>query len=114
LACSFIFIIICDFGTGIFRSDACNLHKIIIEISEVYRYGFVCCSDVQVNHRFPDRVVIYRDGVGDGQLKVSADYEVPQFESCFQHVSPDYHPKLTVVVCHKRINTRIFSSLVSC
>jgi aubergine-like protein len=66
-----------------------------------------------VNHRFPDRVVIYRDGVGDGQLKVSAEYEVPQFESCFQHISPDYHPKLTVVVCHKRINTRIFSALNS-
>lgn len=89
----------------------------IIEISEVYianRYGIICRSDLQVNHRFPDRVVIYRDGVGDGQLKVSADYEVPQFESCFQHISPDYHPKFTVVVCHKRINTRIFSSEVSC
>jgi aubergine-like protein len=69
---------------------------------------------MQVNHRFPDRVVIYRDGVGAGQLAVSAEYEVPQFESCFQHVSPDYHPKLTVVVCHKRINTRIFLALVSC
>lgn len=66
-----------------------------------------------VNHRFPDRVVIYRDGVGDGQLQVSAEYEVPQFESCFQHVSPDYHPKLTVVICQKRINTRIFSALNS-
>jgi len=91
--------------------------EIIPEISEVCianRYVIVCCSDVQVNHRFPDRVVIYRDGVGDGQLKVSAEYEVPQFESCFQHVSSDYHPKLTVVVCHKRINTRIFSAQVSC
>ena len=57
--------------------------------------------------------MIYRDGVGDGQLNVSAEYEVPQFESCFRHVSPDYHPKLTVIVCQKRINTRIFAMLVS-
>ncbi|KDR12118.1 piwi-like protein Ago3 [Zootermopsis nevadensis] len=64
-----------------------------------------------VNHRFPDRIVVYRDGVGDGQLRISADYEVPQFESCFQHISPDYHPKLSVVICQKRINTRIFSAL---
>ncbi|XP_069699949.1 piwi-like protein Ago3 isoform X2 [Periplaneta americana] len=65
----------------------------------------------EVNHRFPDRIVIYRDGVGDGQLRVSADYEVPQFESCFQHIGSEYHPKLTVVICQKRINTRIFSCL---
>ncbi|PNF28066.1 Piwi-like protein Ago3 [Cryptotermes secundus] len=64
-----------------------------------------------VNHKFPDRIVIYRDGVGDGQLQVSADYEVPQFVDCFQHIAPDYHPKLTVVICQKRINTRIFSAL---
>lgn len=64
-----------------------------------------------VNHKFPDRIVIYRDGVGDGQLQVSADYEVPQFVDCFQHIAPDYRPKLTMVICQKRINTRIFSSL---
>jgi aubergine-like protein len=69
---------------------------------------------LQVNHRFPDRIVIYRDGIGDGQMAASADHEVPQFESCFQHISPEYHPKLTVVICQKRINTRIFSALVSC
>jgi hypothetical protein len=95
----------------------CAMHKIFPEISEVCianRYIIVFCSDTQVNHRFPDLIVIYRDGVGDGQLKVSAEYEVPQFESCFQHISPDYHPKLVVIVCHKRINTRIFSAMVSC
>jgi aubergine-like protein len=69
---------------------------------------------LQVNHKFPDRVVIYRDGVGDGQLQVSADYEVPQFVDCFQHIAPDYRPKLTMVICQKRVNTRIFSGLVSC
>jgi len=67
---------------------------------------------LQVNHRFPNRIVIYRDGVDNGQLKVSADYEVPQLESCFYLIDPDYHPKLTVVICQKRINTRIFTVLV--
>ncbi|KAJ9591964.1 hypothetical protein L9F63_001476, partial [Diploptera punctata] len=63
------------------------------------------------NHSFPEKIVIYRDGVGDGQLRISAEYEVPQFESCFQHVSSNYHPKLTVVICQKRINTRIFAQV---
>jgi aubergine-like protein len=78
------------------------------------KFSYTIGNLLQVNHKFPDRIVIYRDGVGDGQLKVSADYEVPQFESCFQHINPEYKPKLTVVICQKRINTRIFSALVSC
>jgi hypothetical protein len=35
LACSFIVIISCDLCTDLFRSDACNLHNIIPEISEL-------------------------------------------------------------------------------
>ncbi|KAG8236234.1 Argonaute-3 [Ladona fulva] len=62
-----------------------------------------------VNGVFPNRIFIYRDGIGDGQLKVSKELEVPQFEACFKRVSEDYNPKLTVFIVQKRINTRIFS-----
>ncbi|XP_066994690.2 piwi-like protein Ago3 isoform X2 [Anabrus simplex] len=63
----------------------------------------------EVNHRFPERIVIYRDGVGDGQLMTALKHEVPQFESVFHLIKPDYKPSLTIVICQKRINTRIFT-----
>lgn len=30
------------------------------------------------NHDLPARIVVYRDGVGNGQLKAVLEYEVPQ------------------------------------
>ncbi|XP_064633620.1 piwi-like protein 1 [Lineus longissimus] len=62
----------------------------------------------EINHDLPGRIMIFRDGVGDGQLARVADYEVQQITECFRHFG-DYHPKLGVVVVQKRINTRIWS-----
>ena len=59
------------------------------------------------NGVLPDKIVVYRDGVGDGQMATVSDYEVPQLLSCFDSFS-DYHPKFAVVVVQKRINTRMF------
>lgn len=58
----------------------------------------------------PDRIVVYRDGVGDGQLSAVVDHELAQITSCFSKY-PEYRPKFTVLVVKKRINTRIFHNL---
>ncbi|XP_030569875.1 protein argonaute-3 [Drosophila novamexicana] len=55
------------------------------------------------NGYFPDNVIIYRDGVGDGQLNVCAKYEIPQFEVCNKSI------KITFIIVQKRNNTRFFS-----
>uniref|UniRef100_A0A1A9WEW9 Piwi domain-containing protein n=1 Tax=Glossina brevipalpis TaxID=37001 RepID=A0A1A9WEW9_9MUSC len=60
------------------------------------------------NRRFPDNVIIYRDGVGDGQLQVCASYEVPQLEEACRKML-NYIIKITFIVVQKRINTRYFS-----
>lgn len=38
----------------------------------------------------PSRIIVYRDGVGDGQLKTLVNYEVPQFLDCLKSVGKDY------------------------
>ncbi|KAM3965654.1 argonaute 3 [Aphomia sociella] len=63
---------------------------------------------LRTNGRFPDRIIIYRDGVGDGQLKQIQQYEIPQMQICFTTMESTYKPTLTYVVVQKRINTRIF------
>ncbi|ALC39198.1 AGO3 [Drosophila busckii] len=56
------------------------------------------------NGNLPDSVIIYRDGVGDGQLALCSNYEVPQFEAaCKGKV------RITFIVVQKRINTRFFT-----
>ncbi|KAH3863467.1 hypothetical protein DPMN_026456, partial [Dreissena polymorpha] len=64
----------------------------------------------ETNHELPEKIIVFRDGVGDGQLNTVADYEVDQLRSCFTHLGENYSPKLSVVIVQKRINTRIFAA----
>nr|UJZ92584.1 piwi-like protein Ago3 [Scaphoideus titanus] len=62
----------------------------------------------EVNNIHPDTLVIFRDGVGDGQLKVCEEHEIAALKRAFLAISPDYNPALAFIICQKRINTRIF------
>ncbi|XP_067557331.1 piwi-like protein 1 isoform X2 [Pseudorca crassidens] len=61
------------------------------------------------NEYMPSRIIVYRDGVGDGQLKTLVNYEVPQFLDCLRSVGRGYNPRLTVIVVKKRVNARFFA-----
>ncbi|XP_008557727.1 piwi-like protein Ago3 [Microplitis demolitor] len=81
------------------------------EYVDVLRACFVSAltSYRKVRGEFPNRIVVYRDGVGDGQLNTVAGYEVEQLSKTFAMVDPNYSPKLTVVIVQKRINTRVMA-----
>ncbi|XP_034288812.1 piwi-like protein 2 [Pantherophis guttatus] len=64
----------------------------------------------EVNHHLPEKIVIYRDGVSDGQLKIVESYEIPQLEKCFEAFN-NYNPKIVVFVVQKQISTNIYSSV---
>lgn len=61
-----------------------------------------------LNGGLPDRIIVYRDGVGDGQLKTVVNHEVPQLKASFKDLPTDYSPKFAVVIVKKRISARIF------
>ncbi|XP_035314327.1 piwi-like protein 4 isoform X1 [Cricetulus griseus] len=62
------------------------------------------------NHDLPSRIIIYRDGVGDGQLKTVLDYEVPQLLSSVTECSSGASSsRLSVVVVRKRCLLRFFT-----
>ncbi|XP_038122427.1 protein aubergine [Culex quinquefasciatus] len=58
----------------------------------------------------PNRIIIYRDGVGDGQLKYVHDLEITSIKEKLKLITKDAPttPKLTFLVVSKRINTRLF------
>ncbi|XP_077378669.1 piwi-like protein 1 [Festucalex cinctus] len=60
------------------------------------------------NKCFPSRIIVYRDGVGDGQLHTVVNYEVAQIIDSIKSMGQDYMPKLSVVVVKKRITCRFF------
>ncbi|XP_034354797.1 piwi-like protein 2 [Arvicanthis niloticus] len=61
----------------------------------------------EVNHCLPEKIVVYRDGVSDGQLKTVANYEIPQLQKCFEAFD-NYHPKMVVFVVQKKISTNLY------
>jgi len=63
----------------------------------------------QVNGAPPARIMIYRDGVGDGQLPAVVEHEMPQILSCFKEIGTEYNPKVSIIVVKKRINSRFFA-----
>ncbi|KAL1781902.1 piwi 4 [Sigmodon hispidus] len=65
----------------------------------------------QRNHGLPSRVIVYRDGVGNGQLQAVLEYEVPQLLSsvteCGSGTSSS--TRLSVVVVRKKSLLRFFT-----
>ncbi|XP_050084461.1 protein argonaute-3 [Anopheles aquasalis] len=61
------------------------------------------------NCQLPDRIVIFRDGVGDSQLQMCEQYELMQLAAACKLVEPSYSPKITFIVVQKRILTRLFA-----
>ena len=44
----------------------------------------------EINHSLPEKIIVYRDGVGDGQLDAVAGHEVEQFYRAFEGFQTDY------------------------
>lgn len=66
----------------------------------------------QVNHNLPDKIVVYRDGVSEGQLSLVEQFEIPQLINCFNNF-PNYAPKLVFIVVQKRIATTLYSCVAN-
>ncbi|XP_043293228.1 piwi-like protein 3 [Cervus elaphus] len=60
------------------------------------------------NSSLPHSIIVYRDGVGDGQLQALIDQEVKQMESYLEKAYRGQKVRLTFIVVKKRINTRFF------
>ncbi|XP_033126803.1 piwi-like protein 1 [Anneissia japonica] len=60
-----------------------------------------------INQAFPSRIVVYRDGVGEGQTPTLIEHELPQMLKCIQQLITGPEPALTMVIVRKRISTRL-------
>ncbi|XP_037044625.1 protein argonaute-3-like [Bradysia coprophila] len=61
------------------------------------------------NGEYPAKIIVYRDGVGDGQLAVVKEYELPQMRNACKLLDENYDPAFTFIVVQKRIHARLFA-----
>jgi len=59
--------------------------------------------------QLPERVFVYRDGVGESQTRSVLEGEIPQLEGAFQETYAEKpQPRFTFVIVRKRVNSRFF------
>merc|ERR1719479_558082 len=74
----------------------------------------------KVNNQYPKDIVIFRDGVSDGQMELVEKHEAEQFMAAIAEVASKtpssggskealYHPGFSFIIVQKRINTRLFN-----
>lgn len=61
----------------------------------------------------PESIIVYRDGVSEGQFRMVVDKEILAMKQAFAMMTPSYDPKLTVLTVQKRHNTRFFQERLS-
>lgn len=60
--------------------------------------------------RLPKKILVYRDGVSEGQYRLVLEKELPHFHKAFTKKYGDEkkHPKMAVIVVGKRHHTRFY------
>ncbi|KXT11410.1 hypothetical protein AC579_9874 [Pseudocercospora musae] len=78
-----------------------GLEEMVIERLKLWR---------KKNSSLPNKVVIYRDGVSEGQYKLVLQNELPSFEKAFTQLygSREKWPKMTIIIVGKRHHTRFY------
>lgn len=62
----------------------------------------------QKNGLFPEKIIIYRDGVSNGDFKNVENIEISDLITSFLTYPGNYNPMVSFIIVQKRINTRIF------
>ncbi|CAG0881040.1 unnamed protein product [Cyprideis torosa] len=98
-----------DAGCTQYYSTA-TYHEAREEISTKFKICMEKCLDAYhaFNGNYPEKIIVYRDGVGEGQLEIVKQYEVAAISSVM-HQKTGLPPKLAFIVVSKRINTRLFA-----
>ncbi|KAL5520600.1 hypothetical protein ACEPAF_2601 [Sanghuangporus sanghuang] len=92
-----------------------------LRIQETRKEMITCLKEMMVErldafreksrNLLPRRVIVYRDGVSEGQYNTVVKEEMPQLIEAFKKydtVAKPYRPLLSIVICGKRHHTRFY------
>lgn len=62
------------------------------------------------NRGLPNKVIVYRDGVSEGQYRIVLEEEYPSFKKAFDQLygAEKNHPKISIIMVGKRHHTRFY------
>uniref|UniRef100_A0A8R1TYC6 Uncharacterized protein n=5 Tax=Onchocerca TaxID=6281 RepID=A0A8R1TYC6_ONCVO len=69
-------------------------------------------SFYKTTHQKPNRIIVYRDGVSEGQFSEILREEMQGIRTACLMLSPDYRPPITYIVVQKRHHARMFCKYI--
>ncbi|BET00951.1 aubergine [Nesidiocoris tenuis] len=93
--------------------SAVEAHDAGSELSDFVSVSLLKAFQLYLSHNNnvkPIKIIMYRDGVGEGNLRYCLEHEVKEIVKKLKEFYPNSEVPLTFVVVSKRINTRIFCS----
>ncbi|GBP46102.1 Piwi-like protein Siwi [Eumeta japonica] len=107
-----------SFGAMVASLDQClsqyysavNAHQSGEELSShmSFNIGAALVKYRERNGALPTRIMIYRDGVGDGQIPYVVQHEVVEIKKKLSEIYNGNNYKMCFIIVSKRINTRVF------
>merc|ERR1712141_181567 len=88
--------------------SSCTMHRNNEEnLSQIKACIYKALQEYKkVNQKFPGRIIVYRDGVGDGQIQLVKDQEVMEIKKLLKE--NNIEAAFTYIVVSKRVNSRFF------
>ena len=89
-------------------SSSCTLHRNDEELLNQMRLCMTNAVRKYKEHKgsLPKRLIIYRDGVGDGQIETVKNHEIEGIKAVFRE--NEWQPQFAFIIVSKRINSRFF------
>ncbi len=82
--------------------------EFVDELKEAFREIMVIHRE-QTNHK-PERIIVFRDGVGDSMFDEVLRIELNSIRECLQELEPGYNAELNFIIAQKRHSIRFSSN----
>jgi eukaryotic translation initiation factor 2C len=89
---------------------AARVRPQVHRMERIMNFGDMCLELVEsyarLNNVLPENIVVFRDGVSEGQFEMVLNEELQDLKRALQ--KPKYSPTITLIVAQKRHQTRLF------
>jgi len=82
--------------------------EIISDLSAMVE-GHLKTFHMHNNQHYPERILVFRDGISEGQYAAALQYEYDAIIQACERLETGYRPRILICICAKRHNTRFFA-----
>ncbi|KAI0448191.1 ribonuclease H-like domain-containing protein [Xylaria telfairii] len=100
---------------GTLRVQSTKREEMVSDLKEMLKSRLTLWSSKRQPRTYPENILVYRDGVSEGQYSAVLDNELPQLREACKEIYPAIDqakgiPRMTLVIVGKRHHTRFYTT----